>query len=138
MDGLVDWLNTHWAGPVPLTEIYAGDYFHEFSVILGECMGLIVANPNSIGDGYPAYVAVYLAAWVPEFDPSRLTVVRSEIERLGFRLVIEIGGLRALAHAPTVRHLIDTGQETVLPRVASMLVEAASIVGARPIELPPV
>lgn len=34
--------------------------------------------------------------------------------------------------------MIDTGQETVLPRVASMLVEAASIVGARPIELPPV
>ena len=51
------------------------------------------------------------------FDPLRLTGVHAEIERLGFRLIIDAGGLRALAHEPTVRHLIDAEHETVLPRV---------------------
>ncbi|CAN5171328.1 hypothetical protein BH09MYX1_BH09MYX1_08740 [soil metagenome] len=142
IDGLVHWLNEHWAGPVPLTEIYAGPYFQASALVLGDYMALVVANPTALADGYPPYVSVYLSAWIPAlrsrvpFDPSPIAAQCASLERLGFRIAIDGAGLRAFATQPSIGQLAKDGHGDDLVHVANALHESARILGARSVELP--
>lgn len=143
-DGFVEWLNAHWAGPVALTEIFSGAYFHATSMVVGEYMALLVLNPNPIAESYPGYAAIYLAAWVPAMHGQGTTHAaktapeRTALDALGFRVSIDGAGLRAYAPEPVAKELAfrrDDGG-AILARVATTLADIARKEHATPIELP--
>ncbi len=143
-DGFIGWLNAHWAGPVPLTEIFPGTYFHAVSLVLGEYPGLLVLNPKPLAEEYPGYVAVYLAAWIPavhanpSLDPSTTTPQRAWLESLGISVSMDRGGLKAHGKARVARCLAQRvdGAE-ILAQVASCLLGMARSMSAMPVQLPP-
>jgi DNA-directed RNA polymerase subunit RPC12/RpoP len=143
-DGFIGWLNAHWAGPVPLTEIFSGAHFRAVSLAIGGYPGLLVVNPTPLAEGYPGYIAVYLAARIPGahanrgWDPETTAPQRAVLEALGFRVSLESGGIKAHADARTARRLArraDGGG--VLAEVATMLLGMARAKGAAAVELPP-
>ncbi len=144
-DGFVAWLNAHWAGPVALTEIYSGAYFHATSMVVGEYLALLVLNPSPIAEAYPGYAVVYLAAWVPAMhgrgtaNASATAAERTALDALGFRVTVDGAGIRAYAQEPVAKAIAFRREDggAILARVATTLAEIARKEHATPIELPP-
>jgi hypothetical protein len=143
-DGFIGWLNAHWAGPVPLTEIFSGAQFRAVSLAIGGYPGLLVLNPTPLAEGYPGYIAVYLAAQIPGthanggWGPAITAPQRAALEALGFCVSLESGGLKAHADARTARRLARRADGAgVLGQVATTLLGMARTTGAVAVELPP-
>ena len=136
IDGLVDWLNLHWAGPIPLEELYAGALFRASAVVMGDFVGMIAVNPDPLSPRFDPYVAVYLAAAVPV--PHHVPPEAAVLASLGFHLTVDAAGLRALATGRNVERLRKSmsGGEDVAT-VADALLRAARSLGARTFETAP-
>lgn len=149
LDGMVGWLNEHWAGPIALTEISAGPYFGATAIGAREYMGMVVLNPKRFAEGYPGYVSVFIAAWVPalhaphdgggQLDARALAPQRTALDAMGFRLSVERAGLRAFAPEEVAQRLGELPNGgALLSQVVTILLDVARITNARPIVLPAV
>lgn len=101
-------------------------------------------NPKPLAEGYPGYLALYLAAQVPavraghDVDLATVAPQRAWIEALGFRVTCDSAGLRAHATERVARRFanrVDGGQ--VLAHVATTLHGMAWALSAEVVQLPP-
>ena len=147
-DGLIGWLNDHWAGRIELTELSAGPQFKAVSMIVGEFVVMLVLNPAQFARGYPGYAAVYFPAWIPSlhpepgrsprFDEAIVEPRRAALRELGFGLELGVAGLRAGCTESAARALVrrpDGG--AVLTKIATQQLELARALDASPVNLPP-
>jgi hypothetical protein len=138
-DGFVDWLSTHWAGPVALSEIFPGADFYASSLVMGDYLGLLVANPVRLSRQYPGYIALYLAAWVPamhrggSLNYAGTAADRAALDALGFHVTVDGAGLRAFARERAAKALLRREDSVeILTKVATALGSIAKLEAAVP------
>jgi hypothetical protein len=142
---MVEWLNANWAGPTPYTEISAGPSFEGAAIVVEHFPGAIALNPLRFAasrggsPGYPGYVTVHLAAWVPAvhssapFDWRIIEGHQRALGALGFELAVDTGGVRAYGHEAIARRLLKAPDGSdALRRVASILLDTARALRAAP------
>ncbi len=99
MDGLVGWLDRHWAGPYDLRFLFAGKYAHGAAVTVEGFSGLLWVEPTPVSDQHPARVHVFVSAWIPgtadESDAPIPDAARTLLEdlRREFDVQLQQGGL---------------------------------------------
>lgn len=131
------WLDRHWAGPVPLVELFRGPYYSGFA---GEVLGypvLVVANPVGASEDYPDFVSVRLSAWLPE--PARteplVARARSGLAVHGFALEVARAGFVALTERGRAARLLKSRDASGLGAAIVELAQAARAIGAHPIDV---
>jgi len=65
LDGLVGWLDRHWAGPYDLRFVHAGKYAHGATLYVEGFAGLLWVDPTASSEHHPARTHLFLAAWIP-------------------------------------------------------------------------
>ncbi|GMV19391.1 MAG: hypothetical protein HS104_18310 [Polyangiaceae bacterium] len=138
------WLDRHWAGSVPVQQMFRGPYF---SAVAGAAQGypmLVVANPVGASDDYPGFVSVRLAAWLSMPDSAAnhpaAVAARAHFEQLGFSLSWERAGPVALAVHGAARRWVASGDGQRLADAVERLGHALRALGATPVDVasPPV
>jgi hypothetical protein len=140
IDGINAWLDRHWAGEVPLKELFPGPCL---LAVAGQTEGYpfqLVANPVGPDDNYPGYVIARVAAWLP--DPQRVqtsaafAAARQTLDTQGFQVSVERAGLCARAKTKSARRWGQRGDPLRLAQGLQLLAHAAREVGAEPVFVP--
>lgn len=140
MDGLVGWLDRHWAGPYDLRFLYAGKYAHGAAVVADGYPGLLWADPTKASDHHPPRVHVFLAAWIPgtadDADAPAPSPARDLLEELRreYDVQIQQGGLFVALEPFEVRQLRrDPASVTELTPLFGRLAAVARALEASPV-----
>jgi hypothetical protein len=139
MDGLVGWLDRHWAGPYDLRFLFAGKYAHGASVTADGFAGLLWVEPTAASDQHPARAHVFLSAWIPgtadESDAPLPDGARAQLEELRreFDVQLQQGGLFVALDDVEVRSLRrNPASATELAPLFTRLAALARSMGASP------
>ncbi len=140
MDGLVGWLDRHWAGPYDLRFMYAGKYAQGAAVVADGFPGLLWVDPTKTSDHHPARVHVFLSAWLPgtsdETEAPLADHARDLLEGLRREHDVQIqqGGLFVALDDLEVRHLRrNPAAVTELTPLFGRLAAVARALGGRTI-----
>lgn len=132
------WLDRHWAGPVPMQQMFRGPYFRAaFAQVEGFPL-LVVANPVGASEHYPGFVSVRLGAWMTSPEAARgaaTATARAAFERLGFSLSFERSGPVALALNRAARRFVGAGDGAALADAIARLAASARELGAQPVDV---
>jgi hypothetical protein len=137
IDGVNAWLDRHWAGEVPMTQLFPGPCL---LAVAGHAEGYpfqLVANPVGSDENYPGYVIARVAAWLPDLDRVRASAsyfaARQTLDAQGFELGVERAGLSASAKQKSARRWGTRGDPVQLAHAVQLLARAAREVGAEPV-----
>jgi uncharacterized Zn finger protein (UPF0148 family) len=136
LDAMNLWLDRHWAGAVPLAQLFRGPCFLGAAFEVEGYPVLLVCNPVGASEHYPGFVSVRVGAWLPESQlgsaRASLSGARSALEAQGFGVEIDRAGLTALCDAKRARRLAKA-DPSALSGVIVTLARVARDVGGRPV-----
>lgn len=139
IDGLVGWLDRHWAGPYDLRFLFAGRYAHGAAVTVDGFAGLLWVEPTAASDQHPARVHLFLSAWIPGTSDESETSLSDRAHALATELrreqdvQFQQGGLFvALEPMDVARLRRDPAAVTELAPLLARLAELARALDASP------
>jgi hypothetical protein len=134
-----NWMDRHWAGLIPMQQMFRGAYFTSVACAVEGYPVLYVLNPVGAAEGYPAFVSLRVSAWLT--DPHRLgrepvvERVRGLLRAHGFSLELTRAGLTALALKKSAERVVKSDPRA-LGDAALELARAARSIGGTPVDIP--
>lgn len=143
MSGVIDWLNTYWAGPYDTMFLMAGPLAAGITTTIQGYPALLFLDPKQPDKWHPPKTHLFLAAWIPgvsdggDQEPPRTDEVdryEQGLRSQGFAVELNQGGLLGLADDDLVA-MIREQPESML-ELAGALVTLAGLghgLGAAPV-----
>jgi hypothetical protein len=144
----IGWLNTYWAGPLLLEDLYAGASFEVAAGRVGDYPVLIWVDPVPLATDFEAKILLLVAAAIPGAErgreggslalATRSLEARRALEETGLVVEANEGGLLARAPAGLVRRIRWSPEDALrlAPALAAM-VRLAMQLGAPPVQAIP-
>jgi DNA-directed RNA polymerase subunit RPC12/RpoP len=129
--GVVAWLDRHWAGGVPPTELFPGPYFAGAELVAQGYPVCLIVNPVGAAEDYPGFIAVRVGAWLaaPNERHPHAVSIGTWVSQLGATLTLERAGIVVRFDASALER-VARGAGTELPQLIAAAAELAALLGA--------